>query len=333
MTEREELLVKLQEGTFKKEDLERLMDLILENPEEDDEQIMKQLWKQMNSFEDLEESQSTAIMNRTRALIENKEVDKSLPKKSRNRKAPLQQRRRLFFRIAAAASFLLILGTFSWFQIDKQRWTIVSTQYGEQQEVILPDESIVKLNSNSSISFRKHWGKKKTRQVRLAGEAYFEVRKNLELEQKFEVLTKDLKVQVLGTTFNVNAREQMTTVFLEEGKVNLDLENREDDIGMKPGDIVSYSRETRVPERKQVVEEVPASWRNGTMEFKNSPLQDIMQRLKEIYGVEVVYENQAYLERRYRISIPLEKLDVAFEVLKEVTRLDLVREDNKIIVR
>jgi len=333
MTKREELLVKLQEGTYTRKDLEKLMDLILENPEEDDEGIMRQLWQKLDTYQDLEESQSESIQNRTRRLIEKQDTNQASPKLTGDRKAPFHPRRRLYFRMVAAAAILLILGTISWFEIDRQRSTIVSTDYGEQLEVTLPDQSVVKLNSNSTISFRKHWSNKKTRQVHLSGEAYFEVRKNPQVKQKFEVLTKDLKVQVLGTTFNVNAREQMTTVFLEEGKVNLDLENRDDDLGMNPGDIVSYSKQTRVPERKQVVQEIPASWRNGTMEFENSPLQDILQRLKDIYGVEVIFENEAHLDRRYRISVPVERLDMAFEVLKEVTQLDLIREGNTIIVK
>jgi len=333
MTKREELLVKLQEGTYTRKDLEKLMDLILENPEEDDEGIMRQLWEKLGTDQDLEESQSESIQNRTRRLIEKQDTNQASPKVTGDRKAPFHPRRRLYFRMVAAAAILLILGTISWFEIDRQRSTIVSTDYGEQLEVTLPDQSVVKLNSNSTISFRKHWSNKKTRQVHLSGEAYFEVRKNPQVKQKFEVLTKDLKVQVLGTTFNVNARGQMTTVFLEEGKVNLDLENRDDDLGMNPGDIVSYSKQIRVPEKKQVVEEIPASWRNGTMEFENSPLQDILQRLKDIYGVEVIFENEAHLDRRYRISVPIERLDMAFEVLKEVTQLDLIREGNKIIVR
>lgn len=333
MTEREKLIVKLQEGTFTRKDLERLMDLILENPEEDDEPILKQLWQKLDSYEELNEGQSEAIQNRTRRLIEQQEKDNSRPEKIRTSKPQIHKRRRLLVRVAAAASFLLLLGTLSWLQFDKQRMVTVSTAFGEQKEVTLPDQSLVKLNSNSTISFRKHWGKKKTRQVQLDGEAYFEVQKNLNLPQKFEVLTKDLKVQVLGTIFNVNVRDEMTTVFLEEGKVNLDLEDREEDIDMEPGDIVSYSKEIRVPERQQVIEEVPASWKDGTVEFKDSPLQDILQRLQEIYGVEIIYENRSYLERRYRISLPIERFDVAFEVLKELTGLDLERQENKIIVR
>lgn len=333
MTEREKLIVKLQKGTFKRKDLERLMDLILENPGEEDEYILNQLWQELDSYEELDETQSEAIQNRTRRLIDKQETERSLSKKSQAPRSIVHKRRRLFVRIAAAASFLLVLGALSWLQFDRQRMITVSTIYGEQKEVTLPDQSLVKLNSNSTLSFRKHWGSKKTRQVQLAGEAYFEVQKNLDLPQKFEVLTKDLKVQVLGTIFNVNARAEETTVFLEEGKVNLDLENREEDIDMEPGDIVSYSKQTRVPERKQVVEEIPASWKDGTVVFKDSPLQDILQRLQEIYGVEVVYENRSYLERRYRISLPIEKFDVAFEVLKELTGLDLERQDNKIIVR
>ena len=319
MTEREKLFIKLEKETYTRADLEKLMDLLLEDPSEDDEDIMRELWQRLDSYKDLGVLQSEAIRKRTHGKIEQGNIGK--------------RGRIQFFYRAAAAILLLILGVCTWLIIDQQSITHVSTNYGEQIEYTLPDQSMVKLNSNSSISFRQNWGDKKNRKVWLKGEAYFQVRKNLEVNQKFQVLTKDLKVEVLGTTFNVNVRDDETTVFLEEGKINLILENREEDLGMIPGEIVAYSRQTKSPEKKEVVKEIPASWRNGTVEFRESSLKEILQRLSEIYGLEVTYESRTHLNRKFQISIPIEELDVAFEVLKEVTQLDLVLQSKQIIVK
>lgn len=334
MTEKEKLVVKLQKGTFTREDLEELMKLVLEDPSEEEEDILKQVWQQLDHYKDLGEVPSEAILKRTRSQIEQGNIGQPLQTITPNyKKTSLKRGRRRFLQSAAAAVLLLILGTVTWIIVDQQQLTQISTNYGEQIELTLPDQSIVQLNSNSSISFRQNWGNKKNRQVWLKGEAYFQVQKKPQANQKFQVLTKDLKVEVLGTTFNVNVRDDNTTVFLEEGKINLILENRAEDLGMIPGEIVAYSRETRRPEKKQIVEEVPASWRNGTVEFRDSPLKDILRRLSEIYGLEVVYEDRTHLDRRYQVSIPIEKLDMAFEVLKEVTQLDLVVQDKQIIVK
>lgn len=335
MTEREKLVAKLQKGTFTREDLEKLMKLILEDPSTGEEDILKQLWQQLDHYDEgLKNIPSEAILKRTRSQIEQGNIGQPLQAKTpRSKTNPLKRGRRRFLQSAAAAVLLLILGTITWIIIDQQQLTHISTDYGEQIEFTLPDQSIVQLNSNSSISFRQNWEKNKNRQVRLKGEAYFQVQKKPQTNQKFQVLTKDLKVEVLGTTFNVNVRNDKTTVFLEEGKINLILENREEDLGMTPGEIVAYSRQTRLPEKKLIVEEVPASWRNGTVEFRDSPLKDILGRLSEIYGLEVVYENRTHLDRRFQVSIPIEKLDVAFEVLKEVTQLDLAVQGKQIIVK
>lgn len=332
MTEKQNLLVKLHRGEITKEEVERLMELIQSKPEANDEKVMEELWKALEITSKLEKSDSDFILKRTLNLIDREENNKHQPRSNKPSLLLSAKVRRLLLGSAAAIA-IAIMGTFTWLQIDKQRTVTLSTNFGEQLEFTLPDQSTVTLNSNSKISYRKHWGDVESRQVNLQGEAFFEVRKNPEIEQKFEVFTSDLRVEVLGTTFNVNARGEETTVFLEEGKVNLDLEDREDDIDMIPGDLVTYSRKTRVPQKNQIVAEVPASWKDGTVEFEDSQLQDILQRLKEIYGIEIIYENKASLDRRYRISLPLQSLDMAFAVLKEVTGLNLTKNKNAITVK
>ena len=91
---------------------------------------------------------------------------------------------------------------------------------GESAEVYLSDNTHVWLNSGTKLIYPAHFTGK-TRDVQLSGEAYFDVTHNI--ENPFHVKTTKLIVEVLGTSFNVEAYEQEddVNVTLVEGKVNL----------------------------------------------------------------------------------------------------------------
>ena len=73
-------------------------------------------------------------------------------------------------------------------------------------EILLPDGSAVTLNANSKLQYYTH----SARKVWLEGEAFFEVKKIPETAEPFQVVTNDLTITVLGTTFNVNSRNEQT---------------------------------------------------------------------------------------------------------------------------
>ena len=118
--------------------------------------------------------------------------------------------------------------------------TQYSTTFGEWKTITLPDGSVVELNANSLLTITKHWSENNNRTVWLTGEAFFKVKKIPSTKCKFIVKTKDLKVEILGTSFNVNSRFDQTEVFLEEGKVKLYLGNTKE--YMAPGEFIAFSK-------------------------------------------------------------------------------------------
>ncbi|MEJ7830748.1 MAG: FecR family protein, partial [Segetibacter sp.] len=106
----------------------------------------------------------------------------------------------------------------------KDKPVLVKTDYGNLKSVVLPDSSLVVLNANSTIKFSNKWGKSKSREVWLQGEAFFNVRhinkdsSYIEKYEQFIVHTDELIVEVLGTSFDIRQRRGKTEVVLETGK-------------------------------------------------------------------------------------------------------------------
>jgi ferric-dicitrate binding protein FerR (iron transport regulator) len=98
--------------------------------------------------------------------------------------------------------------------------TEYSTALAEVQEITLPDESTVIVNADSKLSFdEKNWDNQ--REIRLSGEAFFNVKKG----SQFIVETDYGTVEVLGTSFNVYARDNNFNVVCETGKVGVNTSN------------------------------------------------------------------------------------------------------------
>jgi ferric-dicitrate binding protein FerR (iron transport regulator) len=113
--------------------------------------------------------------------------------------------------IAAALIFMVSIYTY-YNTLD----TSFNTNLAQQTEIMLPDNSEVILNAGSQLSFnKKNWNDE--REVSLNGEAFFKVEKG----QKFDVVTNDGIVSVLGTQFNVNNRENIFEVTCFEGLVSV----------------------------------------------------------------------------------------------------------------
>jgi ferric-dicitrate binding protein FerR (iron transport regulator) len=110
---------------------------------------------------------------------------------------------------------------------------------GEMYAFSLPDQSQVLLNAGSQASF-KSWDWSSNRAVSLQGEAYFKVAKG----QKFTVETNLGSVTVLGTQFNVKARDNRFEVTCYEGKVQRSLSNEEQII--LPGQRIVINESDRI---------------------------------------------------------------------------------------
>ncbi len=185
--------------------------------------------------------------------------------------------------IGIAASFILAIGAFF---ILKQNTNQISiaTSLAEVRTVNLPDGSVVHLNAESSVSFpEKGWTEE--REVKLVGEAFFEVKRG----SSFKVITTIGEVQVLGTSFNVRSRDKLMQVACKTGKVKVMSSTTSSEQTITPGLTVSIE-EGKVSQPLEMRLDRIDSWRNGQYDYESIPLEQVLNEVKRLYKVEVEHD-------------------------------------------
>lgn len=246
-------------------------------------------------------------------------------------KAPYKLKSKIY-RLAVACSILLIGGFSLSLFLDGDRSQFhYETGHSEWKEVTLPDGSEVELNANTQLWVTDEWKKGVTRRVWLKGEAFFKLKKIPSTNAKFTVITKDLEVDVLGTTFNVNTRNDKTEVFLEEGKITLDMQGKVEEI--EPGEFISYSgTKKKIINRYQKTEEIHSDWKDGVLKIKDAPMSEILREIETIYGIDLIVNEKTLLEKVHSVAIPVDDLDMASSILERALNVKMTRKGKQIFI-
>jgi ferric-dicitrate binding protein FerR (iron transport regulator) len=146
----------------------------------------------------------------------------------------------------------------------------------------LPDSSFVNLNAQSQLTFKKNiWDYK--RQVHLEGEAFFSVASGA----RFDVVTPEGTVSVLGTQFNVKNRGDFFEVVCYEGKVQVISDKRRNELTQGQSYRILEGHE----QKSDNIQDVSPGWISNQSNFKSVPFSYVMQELELQYGVTVKAEN------------------------------------------
>lgn len=229
-----------------------------------------------------------------------------------------QARRRRRWQLSAAAAVVLLAGALAYRPLHLALTTVrYATTYGQTQQIKLPDGSTVTLNANSRLHYRKQWSAEQPREVWLSGEAYFSVEKaRTPPRQRFVVHTDGLAIEVVGTTFNVNQREQATQVVLTSGKVKLfrDGAARADAV-MQPGDLVVYSPQTQQLTQRATETQLHTAWKENLLVFQDESLQQIGRTLNDRYGIILRFGSPEIAQQRFTTTLPADRIEVFFTML------------------
>lgn len=166
-----------------------------------------------------------------------------------------------------------------YFTFFNKSLTEINTIAGEKATIQLPDNSEVIINALSSLSYNKdQWNE--DRKVSLEGEAFFKVAKG----KKFDVVTDDGIVSVLGTQFNVKYRQDYFEVKCYEGIVQV--KTKKVTKRLKVGEtirvydgLLSFS----------TTEDAQPQWTNNLSTFKSVPFYQVLKELERQYGIKVNY--------------------------------------------
>src|SRR5690606_28075950 len=166
--------------------------------------------------------------------------------------------------------------------------TIVTPKNGEYH-LVLPDGTKIWINSSSELRYPLSFASE-SRQVDLKGEAYFEVNKVKKDNRNipFIVHTGNQKLEVLGTTFNIDNKVGDIKTTLVEGSVQLSYENGQKYL-LKPNQQAIYHPQKSKVKIIKVDPFYITSWKNGTFNFNNISIYEVMTILSDWYDLEVEY--------------------------------------------
>lgn len=259
-----------------------------------------------------------AVWNKVQARIRDKA--KQIPMYSRS----------LLIRVSSvAAAIALVLGFSLSFLLNDQEESWQASQFenvvmappGQKTQLVLPDGTLVWLNSGSRLSYNYQYSTQ-DRVVNLEGEAFFDVKKDT--QYPFIVKTGAVDVKVHGTAFNVStyADEENVMVALLRGKVSLlSADDQHVLTYLSPDQIATVSKNNLSCQVESCDAEIESSWHHNLLKFDGIPADEVWKKLERWYGVDITLSN-IDPSRAYWFTVKTESLTELLEMINKITPIE-----------
>lgn len=256
------------------------------------------------------------------------------------KQVPLYSRSFLIRVSAVAAIVALVLGfSFSLLLHDpKESWqasqfkNVIMAPPGQKTQLVLPDGTLVWLNSGSRLSYNYQYSTQ-DRIVDLEGEAFFDVKKDT--QYPFIVKTGAVDVKVHGTAFNVSAYadEENIMVALLRGKVSLLSADDQNLLTyLSPDQIATVSKKDLSCQVMPCDAEVEGSWHFNLLKFDGVSPQDVWKKLGRWYGVNITVSN-INPSKAYWFTVKTESLLELLEMINKITPIEYQLNGEEVTIR
>ena len=306
--------------------------------------LLHRVWADRTRHDETEKSTANKAVSKiiTLAELERISFNDDIPK----RRTFFRKRRILF---SSLALFVIVSSLFIWkyirsSSINTGSQETIAVQNGSRSRSMLPDGSTVWLNVGSKLFYDGNLNGA-TREVRLEGEAFFDVVK--QLHRPFIVHTSGIDIKVLGTTFNVKSYPDDKTVetTLYHGSVKIFRENESEKsaIILKPNEKViipkdaaiahnrvSLKNDSPVPEikrssyilthidsTKKENERIETAWLYSRLEFKGDNFEAVARKMERWYNVTIFFTDEKVKQLSVQGSFETETIEQAMVALKE----------------
>jgi ferric-dicitrate binding protein FerR (iron transport regulator) len=274
-----------------------------------------------------------------------------------------------FLRIAAALLLFYSLGISVYYlgSTQKIEYSEVTTQKGEKTKLVLADGTRIWLNAASTLRYPNKLDKGEINMY-LNGEAFFDVTKKN--NRKLNVNTSNIRIQVLGTSFNVKSYDEDDHIetTLVRGSILIDgkIENKviEGPILLKPNQQATFTkgakdfRVKRVSEKDETAGELLSdektnterlkpsltifekvevndftAWKDHVLVFKSESLSDLSKKMERWYNVEININDATLKNSRYTGIFEKETIEQAMEALSLSLPFDYTIDKNEITIK
>lgn len=308
----------------------------------------------LNAIAIVDISEETTLHNKETEIIKAKENTKN--NIERHIKNLYFNKKRFFhiITIAIAACILLFvsIGVNIYQYSDNKRNTstsialaepitnVINTYYtnsGVKGRIILPDSSIVWLNSCSQITYPSKFATGH-REIEFEGEGYFEVKKNPNSPMIVKT-PKGMKIKVLGTKFMIKSYtdDNYEEATLISGKITISnsLDNKAKGIEteMNPGETISFGKKLKQTHSYNVDTLKRSAWKRGELLFEQMPLKEVCKILERWHGVKIVVLDKSLYSYTFTAEFGSESMTQIMELMKFTMPISYTINDNTIKIQ
>jgi ferric-dicitrate binding protein FerR (iron transport regulator) len=213
---------------------------------------------------------------------------------------------------------------------------------GQQLTIKLTDGTVIQLNAGSTLIYPDKFLADK-REVRLKGEAYFEVAPDA--TAPFLIYTDDVRVKVIGTKFTVKAYPESkdVKVAVVEGMVAVNLtvvKGKKEIVETTEANLIKDEMATIVKKDQQL--KISAfdkndllGWKNGILYFEKASFPQIVEQLERWYRVKVTVQARIEMDSAWRFSGKFENksIDYILDVCSYPNQFKYEIIDNEVIIK
>ncbi len=244
--------------------------------------------------------------------------------------------------LKTAAVFLVVavIGLFTYNEVSRE--SIVEITPVDQEKIQMPngkrgritlsDGTKVYLNAGSSIVVPSTFDGA-TRDIKLEGEAYFEVTKNP--NKPFTVAINSAEIEVLGTEFVVRSYDEDNAVrtVVKSGAVSFKSKNEKDNAGLilTAGKLGILDLQTNKMQEETINDlDLYLSWKDGNLKFENSNMDEVARQLERKYDLDIYFADKEISSNRISAEFKSKNLDYILQTISETLGLAYEQEGKKI---
>lgn len=201
---------------------------------------------------------------------------------------------------------------------------------GQKLTINLPDGTIVKLNAESKLSFPRHF-EKDQRVVQLTGEAFFDV--NRDTQRPFIVNSGNLKIEVLGTSFNVRSyQKNRESVAVKTGKVRVESSGTKTTLLLSPNEMAAFDG-LHLSRNHIHNRDLSFGWTEQRLVFDETPLPEVFETISRWYGKEIIIRKDLEKDRPYTANYDNPTVEQVFKSLSHLYQFDYENNEKQIVIQ
>lgn len=233
---------------------------------------------------------------------------------------------------AAVVAGVVCLISVLWFIVPESKNPNLVTHTNQEASTLvttLEDGSVVYLGQQSTLQYPEHFATDK-REVNLHGEAFFDIAKKN--KQTFLIETEKVRVEVLGTAFNVRTNEETPfSLSVHRGKVKVSLKKDGHSVLVNAGETVTLqAQQLQLSENRKPDE---SGWYTKNMRFKDECLEDILRVINAgNTALQIQVDSPVLAKRKLTIEFSDNSPEMVSELICWALNLKCSRENNKLIL-